>query len=152
MESVVTPAGVDVELSRVKQDSKRWELLAILDNPEASHADRLDLARFLLGIAGYDVEAVCSIIHALNHWSGYSTNMTYNQVMSVARWLNRGITGQQNNNNISDVASFAPFLHFNEEKVSRSHGPKLCIVGPTRITCHFKDCDLCSFKDRSVKP
>jgi hypothetical protein len=147
MEPVVILAGVDVELSKVKQESKRLELLAVLDNPEASHIDRLDLARFLLSVARYDVGAVCDIIHALNHWGDYSTNMTYNQVMSVARWLNRGITGQQNNNNISNVASFAPFLHFNEEKVSRSPVFKLCVIGSTRITCYDKrGCYLCKLK------
>ena len=29
-----------------------------------------------------------------------------------------------------------------------NHGAsKLCIVGSSRITCYFKDCGLCKFKD-----
>jgi hypothetical protein len=96
MDTITIPSHVDFELSKVKQDSKRFELLAILDDPKACHADRLDLTRFLLGTVGYEVEQLLEIIHYCNHWSNYSQNMTYNQVMSVYRWLNHG------NNDISN--------------------------------------------------
>lgn len=149
MESFTIPTHVDIELSKVKQDSKRFELLAILDDPEACHADRLDLARFLLGIAGYDVEAVLEIIHCLNHWSDYSTNMTFAQVMSVNKWIHRD--NKEISNKVLSLPSFLSSLKKEsvdtDDSKKKEYNSKLCIVGPTKITCYFRNCDLCSFKD-----
>ena len=142
----VSTHSVDIELSKVKQDSKRFELLAILENPEACHADRLDLARFLLGIAGYDVEAVLEIIHSLNHWSNYSQNMTYNQVMSVYRWLNRNNNTDISNSSVEGVLGENTFTKVVSPIHAENYEPNFCVIGTTRIECHFKKCDSCKLK------
>jgi len=137
----------DLELSKVRQESKRFELLAILDDPDACHVDRLNLTRFLLGI-GYDVEAVLEIIHCLNHWSDYSTNMTYNQVMSVAKWL------QRNNNHISnsftegvlEETAFSKGVSSIIPQHRPDYEPIDCWIGKYHTTCYFKKCDSCKLK------
>lgn len=136
--------SVDTDLSKVRSFEKQQELFNILHSEDACHSERLYLVGFLKSV-GYSLEEICAIIDKEASWADYDATMTYCQVQSVFRpgakdaGTTTGISSQ--------VASFAPFLHFNEEKVSRSPGSKLCIIGTTRITCHDKrGCYLCKLK------
>ena len=170
MESFNIPSHVDVELSKIKQDSKRFEMFAILEDPVANHEDRLTLARFMLGTAGYDAEPLLEIIHHLNHWLDYSTNMTYAQVMSVSKWLGRSaassscvvdVVPSSGNNDISNKVFFAKLSFPQKESVNTTDGrlkrslksfePHICLDTIGRKShCYHKKCGSCSHLEGSA--
>ena len=138
----------DTDLSKVRSFEKQQELFNILHSEEACHYERLYLVGFLKFV-GYSLEEICALIDKEASWGDYDATMTYCQIHSIFK---PGVKASPEEQHISSqVVSFAPFLYYNKEKVSSPggvypSGSKLCIVGPTRITCYFKDCDLCNFK------
>jgi hypothetical protein len=102
MNFIPIPLYVDLGLSKITSGSKRAELFAVLENVHPGHTERLDLVRFL-GYVGYDVQQVCDIIHYGCAWANYSENMTYNQVVSVFKWLSREKPSQHGNNNLISI-------------------------------------------------
>ena len=136
--------SVDTDLSKVRSFEKRQELFNILHSEHPDHYSRLYLVGFLKSV-GYSLEEICEIIDKEASWEDYDRTMTYCQVHSIFK---PGVKVVPTTQHISSqVASFAPFLHFNEEKVSRSPGSKICIIGSTRINCYDKrGCYLCKLK------
>jgi hypothetical protein len=139
--------SLDTDLSAVRSFEKRQELFNTLHAEDACHSERLYLAGFLKFV-GYSLDEICAIIDREASWKDYDRTMTYCQVQSVFKPVAK------------DATPSHPFLDSFEEGAagkspftkgvsphSDHGGSKLCIVGSSRITCYFKDCDLCKFKD-----
>jgi len=149
----MTSNSPDLDLSKVRSFEKKQELFNILHSEDACHYERLHLVGFLKFV-GYSPEDICALIDKEASWGDYDATMTYCQVHSI---FQPGAKVEPAKQPISSqVVSFAPFLYYNKEKVSSPEsvnpsGSKICIVGTSRITCYFKDCELCQFKDLGGK-
>lgn len=138
----------DLNLNKVRSFEKRQELFNILHSEDACHHERLHLAGFLKFV-GYTLEEICAIIDKEASWGDYDATMTYCQVQSVFK------PGAKDNETTPS------FLNgFTEEVIGETaftkavspiridgYAPKICIIENSRITCYFKKCDLCSWKD-----
>jgi hypothetical protein len=69
-------------LYKVWSIKKKNEIFQVLQNPNATHFERLWLVGFLKWV-GYDFNHVLNIIHNLNKWEDYNKNITTIQVRSV---------------------------------------------------------------------
>jgi hypothetical protein len=69
-------------LYKVWSIKKKNELFKVLQNPNASHFERLWLVGFLKWVK-YGYKDILNIIHNLNEWSDYDSNITKIQVHSV---------------------------------------------------------------------
>jgi hypothetical protein len=69
-------------LHRVWSPKKKNELFKVLQNPNASHFERLWLVGFLKWVK-YGYKDILNIIHALNEWRDYDSHITKIQVHSV---------------------------------------------------------------------
>ncbi len=74
----------DPDLSRVRADEKRQEILDILHSEGPDHYSRLWMVGFLRFV-GYDETEVLDIIHKGNSWSDYDVRTTQRHVSSVFR-------------------------------------------------------------------
>lgn len=134
MRETIAPSYVDLDLSKIKSDFKRSELYAILENINPGHDDRLYLVRFL-GYVGYDAQHVCDIIHYGCAWANYSQNMTYNQVMSVFRWLNRVTSSQPHHFNPGERSERGAWIKHDDYK--KLYRRPLCAI---HAGVHCPDC------------
>lgn len=128
---------VDLELLRVKSALKRDELFAVLDNINPGHYERLNLVRFL-GYVGYSIQDICDIIHELNCWGNYSQNMTYNQVRSVFKWLNKPhITTKRPSSNFNPCERSERGAWIKHNDYMKLYKKALCTIHPD---IHCPDC------------
>ncbi len=129
----------DPDLSRVRADEKRQEILSILHSEEPDHYSRLWMVGFL-HFAGYDEAEILDIIDKANPWSDYDPRMTQRQVSSVFR-ENARRSNQEHvqDGNSEDVV--AP------EGLKTNFEPELCVVGNIRVKCHYKKCERCPLKE-----
>ena len=138
----------DLDLSKVRTFEKRQELFNILHSEDACHSERLYLVGFLKSV-GYSLEEICFLIDKEASWRDYDATMTYCQVRSIFR--------HETNDDETTTHISSQFLKEGEapgnflQKVSDSvhekqYNPIDCRIGNTRITCHFKKCDLCKLK------
>lgn len=72
-------------LSAVDHDERRAELLAILEDADARHHERVWLAGFLNGVVGMGVGEIVRVIERHARWSDYDRETTQRQVRSVVR-------------------------------------------------------------------
>ena len=91
--SFISFGSVDNELSKVRSDVKRTELLDILHSEDPDHYSRLWMAGFLKFV-GYTLEEICAIIDKEACWSGYDAKTTWCQLSSLFK-------RQHNNQTIS---------------------------------------------------
>lgn len=78
----------DLDLSLVKSEDKRTELLNILHSEHADHYSRLWFVGFLRYV-GYTQDQICQIIDQDASWEDYDSKVTWLHVNSVFRSNNR---------------------------------------------------------------
>jgi len=72
-------------LNRVFKEEKKKEIMHILEDPHATHYQRVWMVGFLKYGCGYTNQEVCDIIRLYNRWSDYNESITKYQVESIKK-------------------------------------------------------------------
>jgi DNA primase large subunit len=67
-------------LNKILTTKKKIEVMSILEDPHATHYQRVWMVGFLKYGCGYTNQEVCDIIRLYNRWSDYDPNVTAYQV------------------------------------------------------------------------
>ncbi len=130
----------DPDLSKVRADEKRQEILDILHSECPDHYSRLWMVGFLRFV-GYDEVEVLDIIDKGNSWSGYDARTTQTQVSSVFR-KNARRDGQESVQR--GPPGIAAVL---SDRLIADFEPEQCVIGDTRVICYYKKCERCPLKE-----
>lgn len=129
----------DPDLSRVRADEKRQEILGVLHSEYPDHYSRLWMACFLRFV-GYDEAEILDIIDKGNSWSDYDPRTTQRQVSSVFRKnARRDIQEPVQGGYLGAVTV--------PEELKADFEPDLCVIGDIRVKCHYKKCGRCPLKE-----
>lgn len=139
--------AVGSQLSKVRSFEKQQDLFNILHSEHPDHYSRLYLVGFLKYV-GYSLEEICNLIDKEASWEGYDRTMTFCQVRSVFKpgVKDAGTTQPFLNGFVEGVLGENTFTKVVSPIRDNGYDPKFCNIGTTRITCHFKKCDLCNLK------
>ncbi|MCZ7401222.1 MAG: hypothetical protein O8C61_03270 [Candidatus Methanoperedens sp.] len=135
----------DLDLSKVRSFEKRQELFNILHSEDACHYERLYLVGFLKFV-GYSLEEICALIDKEASWCDYDATMTYCQVQSVFKSDGKDDEAISSQFRKEAEAAENPLQRVFIERSTDKYTPKICIIGNSRITCHYKKCDSCKLK------
>ena len=130
----------DPNLSRVRADEKRQEILSILHSEDPDHYSRLWMVGFLRFV-GYDEAEVLDIIHMGNSWSGYDARTTQRHVSSVFRKNARRDIQEPVQAGSPGIAAVLP------ERLMLDFEPRICVIGNIRVKCYYKKCERCKLKE-----
>lgn len=130
---------VDPDLSRVRADEKRIDILNILHSEHPDHYERLWLVGFMRFV-GYDELEILDIIQKGNSWSNYDPKMTQRQVSSVFR--------KNAKKDIQDDVrgGYEGSVTVLSKRKIVNYDPEICQIGKTTVTCYFKGCERCPLK------
>lgn len=130
---------VDPELSKVRADEKRQDILNVLHSVDASHYERLWMVGFLRFV-GYDEVDILDIIHKGTSWADYDPKMTQRQVTSIFR--------RNAKRDIQDAVKggYDGLVTVLSQRKIVDYEPIDCQVGRTRVVCYFKNCEKCPLK------
>jgi hypothetical protein len=129
----------DPDLSKVRADEKRQEILEILHSEHPDHYSRLWMVGFLR-FAGYSEAEILEIIDKGNSWSDYDSIITQRHVSSVFRKNARLEAQDSVQGGYPDAAVLSKRLMVDFE-------PELCVIGDIRVNCHYRKCERCPLKE-----
>jgi hypothetical protein len=132
----------DPDLSKVRADEKRQEILDILHSEDPDHYSRLWMVGFLRFV-GYDEAEVLDIIHKGNSWSGYDARTTQRHVSSIFRKNARRDGKESVQRGPPGIATVAVL----PKRLISDFEPELCVIGDTRVRCYYKNCERCTLKE-----
>ena len=130
----------DPDLSKVRADEKRQEILEILHSADPDHYSRLWMVGFLRFV-GYDEAEVLDIIDKGNSWSDYDARITQRHVSSVFRKNAKRDIQEPVQAGSPGIAAVLP------ERLMLDFEPRLCVIGNIRVKCYNKKCERCKLKE-----
>jgi DNA primase large subunit len=76
-------------LNKILTTKKKIEVMSILEDPHATHYQRVWMVGFLKYGCGYTNQQVFDIINRFNRWTDYNPNITRYQIESVKKQRGR---------------------------------------------------------------
>jgi hypothetical protein len=155
----------DLINTNVWSQSKRDNLIAIFENEDPGHYEKLYFCGFLLNVLKLSLDSVIQIIIEQSNWNKKDQHMTFLQVRSVVHSIiqRNKIFGSSL---VSDSDIFLTVFEKNEINETKTNSantvkkmietetiakrsftdfePKSCQIEYVHITCYFKKCDKCN--------
>ncbi len=147
----------DLIHTNVWSQNKRDNLIAIFENEDPGHYEKLYFCGFLLNVLKLSLDDVMDIILNQSAWNKKNPHMTFLQVRSVMKsishfsvsddFLNRFRLSDNEiteKTNITKTVKKWTNTEIKPKKTLADFEPKSCQIGSTHVTCYFKKCEQCS--------